>query len=216
MKILLQTEENYYNSKRANNQSYQTFFRILIVVFLGAFVANTSWNSLHVPFLAYAAALSLLFSILQNLYMFSKVQNSLDQVRTLTHRMYDENDITYIDEIQHIRKKANRRSELLLICFIISIIICTTSYIVEKTLEPKEVTQMAKQQQSTQQPSKEVVMQKEKRTWDTPSLPITPTDMPAKPVGTPAEPTTPVQPTDTPSQPAPKPADKPTQPSNKK
>ena len=142
--------------------------------------------------------------------MFSKVQNSLDQVRTLTHRMYDENDITYIDEIQQVRKKSNQRSVLLLICFVISIILCTTSYIVEKTLEPREVTQMAKNQKSTQQPSREVVIQKEKRTWDTPSLPITPTPAGSVPPDTPSQPAP--KPADTPSQPAPKPADTPAKP----
>ena len=75
---------------------------------------------------------------------------------------------------------------------------------------------MAKKQQSTQQPSREVVIQKEKRTWDTPSIPITPTpaDPPSQPTPKPADP--PSQPAPKPADPPLQPADKPTQPSNKK
>ena len=99
-------------------------------------------------------------------------------------------------------KKQNRLSDLLILCLAISIIICPISYIVEKTLGPKEVTQMAKKQQSTQQPSRKVGGQEEKRSWDTPSPPITPT-----PAGTPAQPPTqPVQPTQQPAQPTQPPA----------
>lgn len=87
-----------------------------------------------------------------------------------------------------------------MVCLAISIIICPISYIVEQTHRPKEVTQMAKKQQSTQQPSREVGGQKDKRTWDTPSRPITP--IPAD---------TPAQPEPKPAQPAPEPA-KPAQP----
>ena len=69
---------------------------------------------------------------------------------------------------------------------------------------------MAKNQKSTQQPSREVVIQKEKRTWDTPSLPITPTPAGSVPPDTPTQPAP--KPADTPSQPAPKPADTPAKP----
>ena len=53
---------------------------------------------------------------------------------------------------------------------------------------------MAKKQQSTQQPSRKVGGREEKRSWDTPSRPITPT-----PAGT-APPNTPVQPAQQPEQ----------------
>ena len=55
---------------------------------------------------------------------------------------------------------------------------------------------MVKKQQSTQQPSRKVGGREEKRSWDTPSRPITPT--PVKPTG-------PV-PSDTPAPTQPKPA----------
>ena len=55
---------------------------------------------------------------------------------------------------------------------------------------------MAKKQQSTQQPSRKVGGREEKRSWDTPSRPITPT-----PADT-APPNTPVQPAQQPTQPA--------------
>ena len=77
------------------------------------------------------------------------------------------------------------------------------SYIAEKTLEPKEVTQMAKKQQPTQQTSRKVAGQEEKRSWDTPSRPITPTPAGSVPPETPAQP--PAQPTQPPAQPTPDP-----------
>ncbi len=212
LQTLLQSDENYYNSKRSNNQSFQTFLRILIVAFLGVFIANTPWSSLHSPILAYTAVGALLIVILLNIYTFSKVQNALEQVRDLTHKLYDDPKITYINEIQKVEKSQNRRSDFFMICLAISIIICPISYIVEQTHRPEEATQMAKKQQSTQQPNKEVGGQRGKRTWDTPSTPITPTDMPANPVGAPAESTTPEQSTDPPVQPTPKPADTPEKP----
>ncbi len=201
MQTLLQSDENYHNSKRANTQSFQNFIRILIVVLLGAFIANTSWDSLRVPALAYIGAASLIITMALNIYAYPRAQNALEKVRGLTHKLFDENDIKYVDKIQSIRKKENRRSELLIICLAISVIICPISYIVEKTLGPKEVTQMAKKQQPTQQPNREVGGQEEKRSWDTPSLPITPTpakppeqqpptQQPAKPEQQPAKPST--------------------------
>ena len=204
MQTLLRSEEDYHNSKRANTQSFQNFIRILIVVLLGAFIANTSWDSLCVPVLAYAGAAFLITTMALNIYAYPKAQSALEKVRGLTHKLYDENDIKYIDEMQSIRKKGNRRSEFFIACLAISVILCPISYIVEKTCEPKEVTQMAKKQQPTQQPSKKVGGGEEKRSWDTPSTPITPT--PVKPVGAvppdaPAQP--PVQPTPVPTQPVP-------------
>jgi len=203
LQTLLQSEENYHNSKRANTQSFQNFIRILIVAFFAAFITNTSWASLHVPALAYIGVALLLISMILNIDAFSKAQNALERVRDLTHKIYDENDITYIDEIQNINKKENRRSKLLISCLILSIIICPISYIAEKTLEPKEVTQMAKKQQPTQQTSRKVAGQEEKRSWDTPSRPITPTPAGSVPPETPAQP--PAQPTQPPAQPTPDP-----------
>ena len=87
------------------------------------------------------------------------------------------------------------------ICLVISVIICPISYIVEKTLGPKEVTQMAKKQQSTQQTSRKV----EKGTWDTPSRPITPTPATAPP-NTPGQPAQQPAPAQQPTQPAQQPA----------
>lgn len=202
MQTLLQSEENYHNSKRANTQSFQNFIRILIVAFFAAFITNTPWGSLHAPVLAYIGTALLLVSMILNIDAFPKAQKALEEVRELTHKIYDENDITYIDEIQNISDKENKRSKLLIACLILSIAICPMSYIVEKTCGPKEVTQVAKKQQSTQHPSRGG--REEKRSWDTPSRPITPT--PVKPVGaippdTPAQP--PVQPTPVPTQPAP-------------
>ena len=204
MQTLLQSEENYYNSKRANTQSFQNFIRILIVAFFAAFITNTPWGSLHAPALAYIGTALLLISMILNIDAFPKAQNALEEVRELTHKLYDENDITCIDEIQSISKKENKRSKLLIACLILSIIICPISYIVEKTCGPKEVTQMAKKQQSAQQPSRNVGGREEKRSWDTPSRPITPT--PVKPTGTVPSDTpapAPIQPTPVPTQPAP-------------
>ena len=65
---------------------------------------------------------------------------------------------------------------------------------------------MAKKQQSTQQPNRKVGGQKEKRSWDPPSRPITPT-----PADT-APPNTPGQPAQQPTQPAQQPAEQPAQP----
>ena len=93
LQTLLQSEENYYNSKRANTQSFQNFIRILIVAFLAAFITNTSWDSLHVPALAYIGAVSLLISMILNIDAFPKAQNALEEVRELTHKIYDENNI---------------------------------------------------------------------------------------------------------------------------
>lgn len=58
---------------------------------------------------------------------------------------------------------------------------------------------MAKKQQSTQQPSRKVGGQEEKRSWDTPSRPITPTPAGSVSPDTPTQP--PAQPTPTPTQP---------------
>ena len=208
MQTLLQSEENYYNSKRANTQSFQNFIRILIVAFFAAFIANTPWDSLHAPALAYIGTALLLISMILNIDAFPKAQNALEEVRELTHKLYDENDITCINKIERISKEENKRSKLLIACLILSIIICPISYIVEKTYGPKEVTQMAKKQQSTQQPNRGG--REEKRSWDTPSRPITPT--PVKPAGTvSSDPPTsaPTQPTPVPTQPPAKPASDP-------
>ena len=65
---------------------------------------------------------------------------------------------------------------------------------------------MAKKQQPTQQPSRKVGGQVEKRSWDTPSRPITPTrpDPPTQPAPAPDQPA-PTQPVPTPTQPVPAP-----------
>lgn len=198
MQTLLQSDENYYNSKRSNNQSFQNFIRILIVAFLGAFIAKTPWNSLQVPVLAYAGAVLLIVSMLLTIYTYPIAQKALEEYREATHKTFNENNIKYIDEMPRTYKKLNKLQRLLEICLALSIVICPVSYITEKTLEPKEVTQMAKKQQSTQQPSKKVGS-REDRSWDTPSRPITPT-----PAGTPIQPTQPTQPQPTqPTQPQP-------------
>ena len=73
--------------------------------------------------------------------------------------------------------------------------------IVEKTLGPKEVTQMAKKQQSTQQPSRKEGEQQNEKLWDTPARPITPTPAhpPAQPPAQPAQPAQPAKPVQQPS-----------------
>ena len=202
LQTLLHSDENYYNSKRANTQSFQNFIRILIVAFFAAFIANTPWDSLHTPALAYIGTALLLISMILNIDTFPKAQRALEEVRELTHKLYDESDITCINKIDRISERENKRQKLLIACLILSIIICPISYIVEKTCGSKEVTQMAKKQQSTQQPSRGG--REEKRSWDTPSRPITPT--PAKPVGAiPPDPPAPepTQPTPVPTQPTP-------------
>ena len=191
MQTLLQSDENYYNSKRANTQSFQNFIRILIVVFFGAFVTNTPWNFLHAPVLAYAGAALLIISIVLNIYMYPIAQKALDEFREATHKTFNENDITYINETPNAYKKFSKLSKLLMFCLALSIVFCSISYITEKTLGPKEVTQVAKKQQSTQQPSRKPGTDKNERLWDTPARPITPT-----PANTPAQP---------PAKPAPKP-----------
>ena len=207
MKTLLQSDENYYNSKRSNNQSFQNFIRILIVIFLGAFISNIPWNSLQVPALAFAGAALLIISILLNIYTYPVAQRALDEAREATHKTFNENDITYIDEIPRAYKKLSRLTKTLIVCLTLSILICPTSYIVENTLEPKEVTKMAKKPQSTEQPkqpNRNIGERKEERLWDTPSRPITPT-----PAETPAQPAQPApesaKPVEQPAKPAPKP-----------
>ena len=97
----------------------------------------------------------------------------------------------------------------MIFCLTLSILVCPTSYILEKTLAPKEVTQMAKKHQSTQQTKQKVGGEREERLWDTPTPPITPT-----PADTPVQqPTQPVQqlaqPVQQPAQPDPKPKSNP-------
>ena len=208
LKTLLQYDENYYNSKRSNNQTFQTFLRILIVIFLGAFISNIPWNSLHYPALAYTGVALLIVSILVNIYTYPIAQRALDQARNATHKTFNENDIKYINEVPRALKYQNRLSVLLLVCFTLSIIICPISYMVEKTHAPKEVTQMAKERQPTQQTDKKVGRKNgEKILWDTPTPPITPTPAGSVPSDTPTQPAPqPTQPAPQPTQPAPQPA----------
>ena len=204
---LLQSDENYYNAKRANSQSFQNFIRILIGAFLGAFLAKTPWNSLHYPCLAYIGTAFLLLCIILNIITYILTQKALDQCRVNTHKMYDENDPTYIEKMPRIHEAEEKLSYALIIFLILGIIICPTSYIIEKTAEPKEVIQMAKKpQQSTQQPSRKDGEQKNERLWNTPARPITPT--PDPPAQQPAQPAQPAQPE---SQP---PAEQPAQPAS--
>ena len=66
---------------------------------------------------------------------------------------------------------------------------------------------MDKKRQSTQQPSRRVSGQEEKRSWDTPSRPITPTPADTAPPNTPGQPAQqPTQPAQQPSQPSQQPA----------
>ena len=208
---LLQSDENYYNAKRANSQSFQNFIRILIGAFLGAFLANTSWDSLHYPCLAYIGTGFLLLCIILNIITYILAQKALDLCRVNTHKMYDENDPTYIEKMPPIHNTQEILSYVLIVFLILGIIICPTSYIIEKTAEPKEVIQMAKKQQSTQQPSRKDGEQQNERLWNTPARPITPTaDTPAQPESQP-----PAQPAQPESQPPAQPASNP-QPSTKK
>lgn len=206
MQTLLQSDDNYYNSKRSNNQSYQNFIRILIVAFLGAFIAKTPWNALNFPILAYAGTGSLIIAVILNIFEFRIAQDALDQYRNATHQTFDEQDTSYIDGIQGAYKKLDILSDLVIFFLILSIVICPISYIVENTLGPKEVKQMSKKQQSTQQTRRRVGRQEE-RSWNKPSRPITPTpaDTPAPPPAQP-DPDTVQPPVQPPAQPAPPPA----------
>ena len=132
---------------------FQNFIRILIVAFLGAFIINTPWGSLHAPALAYIGTASLIISIILNIYTYPIAQKALDEFREATHKTFNESDITYINETPNSYKKLSRLSKLLMFGLSLSIVFCSISYITEKTLGQKEVTQMAKKQQSTQQPS---------------------------------------------------------------
>ena len=205
MQTLLQSDENYYNSKRANTQSFQNFIRILIVAFLGAFIINTPWGSLHAPALAYIGTASLIISIILNIYTYPIAQKALDEFREATHKTFNESDITYINETPRYYKKFSRLSKLLMFCLSLSMVFCSISYITEKTIAAKE-EKMAKKQQSTQQPSSKTATEKNERLWDTPARPITPTPDTAPP-NTPAQPPQPAQspqpaqPEQTPAQP---------------
>ena len=203
MQTLLQSDDNYYNCKRANNQSYQNFIRILIVVFLGAFIAKTPWDSLKFPVIAYIGTGSLITTILLNIFEFRRSQDALDQHRDATHETFDKRDVSYIDEIPKVYKKLDILSDCVVGFLILSIVICPISYIVENRFGAKEVTQMAKKPQSTRQPSREVVRPEESR-WNKPSRPITPT--PAEPAPAPTEPApAPTEPAPAPAEPAPDP-----------
>ena len=201
MQTLLQSDENYYNSKRSNNQSFQNFIRILIIAFLGAFIAQIPWNALNFPILAYIGTGSLLIAVILNIFEFRIAQDTLDQYRNAIHKTYDEQDTSYIDEMPRAYKKLDKLSDFVICFLILSIVICPISYIVEKSLGPKEVTQMAKKQQSTQQPSRKVGTEKNERSWNKPARPITPTpaEQPAQPPAQPAQPAQPAKPEQQPS-----------------
>ena len=201
MQTLLQSDDNYYNCKRANNQSFQNFIRILIIAFLGVFIAQTPWNALNFPILAYIGAGSLLIAIILNIFEFHIAQDTLDQYRNATHQTYDEQDTSYIDEMPKAYKKLDILSDCVIGFLILSIVICPISYIVESSLGPKEVKQVSKKQQSTQQPSKKVG-RREERSSNKPSRPITPT-----PIDTPAPAPAPAKPAPAPAKPAPAPAE---------
>ena len=178
--------------------------RILIVVFFGAFIAKTPWDSLNCPILAYIGTGSLITTIILNIFEFRRSQEALDQYRDATHETFDKQDVSYIDEIPKVYKKLDILSDCVIIFLILSIVICPISYIVESTLGPKEVTQMAKKQQSTRQPSRTV--RREERSSNKPARPITPTpaDTPTQPPAQPVQP--PAQPTPTQPTPDPKPS----------
>ena len=132
--------------------------------------------------------------------MYPIAQKALDEFREATHKTFNENDITYINETPDAYKQFSKLSKLLMFCLALSIVFCSVSYITEKTLGPQEVTQVAKKQQSTQQPSKNTGSEKNERLWDTPARPITPT--PAQPAQPPQQP---AQPPQQPAQPTPDP-----------
>ena len=205
---LLQSDENYYNSKRANSNSFQNFIRILIGAFLGAFLANTSWDSLHYPIIAYTGTAFLLLCIILNIITYLLTQKAFDQCRDNTHKAFDEKNPTYIEEMPLTHKIQEILSIVLIIFLILSIVICPTSYIYEKSLGPKEVKEMAKKQQSNQQTSEKVGVEKNERLWNTPARPITPTPDTAPSNTTvqppqPAQSPQPAQPEQTPAQPPP-------------
>ena len=209
LQTLLQSDENYYKSKRAITQSFQNFLRILIVAFLGAFIAQTPWSSLNFPILAYIGTGSLIIAAIINIFAFRVAHNALDEYRNAIHKTYDENNTVYIEETPKLYKIQEILSNSLLFFLILSIVICPASYIVEKTHGPKEVTQMAKKQQSTQQPSRNTGREKNERLWDTPARPITPTPAtaPSNTSAPPAQP--PAQPEQQPAQPEQTPAQQP-------
>ncbi len=60
---------------------------------------------------------------------------------------------------------------------------------------------MAKNQQATQQPNRKIGGQEEKRSWDTPSRPITPTPADTVPSNMPAQPVQPAKPEQQPAPP---------------
>ena len=189
---LMQSDENYYNSKRANSQSFQNFIRILIGAFLGAFLVNTSWNSLHYPFLAYMGTAFLLLCIILNIITYLLTQESFEQHRDATHKAFNEKNPKYIEKMPRIYEIEEKLSIGLIVLLILSIIICPTSYIIEHTLAPKEVKQVPEKQQPTEQPSEKVDEPQNEKLWNKPSRPITPTpDAPAEPPAEPAEPAQP-------------------------
>ena len=204
LQTLLQSDDNYYNCKRSNNQSYQNFIRILIVALLGAFIAKTPWNALNLPILAYIGVGSLIIAVILNIFEFRISQDALDQYRNATHKTFDKRDTSYIDEVPKAFKKLDILSDCVIFFLILSIVICPISYVVENTLGPKEVKQMSKKPRSTEQPSRKVVQPGENR-WNKPSSPITPTpaDPPAEPTPAPTEPAT--EPAPAPAEPAPDP-----------
>ena len=150
--------------------------------------------------------------------MYPIAQKALDEFREATHKTFNENDITYINETPNAYKKFSILSKLLMFCLALSIVFCSISYITEKTLGPMEVKKVAKKQQSTQQPNRKVGEEKNERLWDTPARPITPTPDTA-PSNTPAQPAHPAQqpakPEQQPAQPA-QPAQPEQQPSTEK
>ena len=144
--------------------------------------------------------------------MYPIAQKALDEFREATHKTFNENDITYINETPNAYKKFSKLSKLLMFCLALSIVFCSISYITEKTLEPKEAIQVAKKQPSTQQPSRNTGGEKKERLWDTPARPITPTPAGSVPPETPTQqpaqqpaPETGQQPAQQPAQPAPDP-----------
>ena len=118
--------------------------------------------------------------------MYPIAQKALDEFREATHKTFNENDITYINETPNAYKKFSKLSKLLIFCLALGIIFCSVSYITEKTLGPKEVTQVGKKQQATQQPSRNIGKERDEKLWDTPARPITPT--PAQPAQEPGQP----------------------------
>ena len=96
LQTLLQSDENYYNSKRAITQSFQNFLRILIVALLGAFIAQTPWSSLNFPILAYIGTGSLIIAAILNIFACSRQACTPNVIRRISNCVYTKHTMKII------------------------------------------------------------------------------------------------------------------------